>query len=411
MSLLDELLPASYGGVPFLMTISSTTGGRKDVLKEFVNSNLQSIEDLGLIPRPFDIEGAITANTAGEQYKQNRDRLIAVLEAGRAQKFIHPIEGAIENIRVRSFTLIENFNSLGDGKLSISFAPDNTTGQPIVETTSITDVFSQGSSIRSATVVDFVNRYKIPSSGNNFSAALNKTNEIVNAFADNITFLSVASDVIDEFSAQLSELSANVINLVSLPQEFADSVNNLFITTSNLYNTPENAFDVLARFFQFGEGDEGVENTTPSRIEREATRRTTNALVNILSLTHAYEQSSSSTFVTVDDIDTAADQLEAQYQIIVSNNSSDINTIFAEDGGVSIETIDLLTDLRSTVQSFFDDQKLTAKQIITVNTVILPARVLAFDYFGSSEQGEAIAELNNTTDVTFLEGDVEIFTA
>ena len=37
--ILNETLPASYAGVSFLTIRSSIDGGRKDALKEFVNSN------------------------------------------------------------------------------------------------------------------------------------------------------------------------------------------------------------------------------------------------------------------------------------------------------------------------------------------------------------------------------------
>ena len=74
-------------------------------------------------------------------------------------------------------------------------------------------------------------------------------------------------------------------------------------------------------------------------------------------------------------------------------------------------TINSLEDLRAVTQQFFDDQKVTAKQIITVQTQELPARIIAFQYYGSSETGSNIAGLNSEINVSNLKGNIDIFTA
>lgn len=77
---------------------------------------------------------------------------------------------------------------------------------------------------------------------------------------------------------------------------------------------------------------------------------------------------------------------------------------------LSTETIDFLEDQRTITQQFFDEQKLNAQQVITVNTQKLPARVIAYQYYKSSENGERIANLNDEINVSYMSGDIEIFT-
>ncbi len=74
-------------------------------------------------------------------------------------------------------------------------------------------------------------------------------------------------------------------------------------------------------------------------------------------------------------------------------------------------TINSLEDLRAVTQQFFDDQKVTAKQIISVQTQELPARIIAFQYYGSSELGSSIAQLNTDINVSNLQGNIDILTA
>ena len=78
---------------------------------------------------------------------------------------------------------------------------------------------------------------------------------------------------------------------------------------------------------------------------------------------------------------------------------------------ISAESIDTLEDQRTVTQQFFDDEKLDVDQIITVNTQTLPARVIAYQYYGESESGQRIAILNDEINSSFLTGDIEIFTA
>ena len=77
---------------------------------------------------------------------------------------------------------------------------------------------------------------------------------------------------------------------------------------------------------------------------------------------------------------------------------------------ISSASIGLLEDQRKVTQQFFNDQKLDAQQVITVSTQILPARIIAFQYYGDSTDGARIAILNDEINVSFLEGDIQIFT-
>ncbi|MCW8930005.1 MAG: hypothetical protein OQL19_07200, partial [Gammaproteobacteria bacterium] len=65
---------------------------------------------------------------------------------------------------------------------------------------------------------------------------------------------------------------------------------------------------------------------------------------------------------------------------------------------------------RVAVQQFFDEQKLRADQIIQVKTVSLPARVIAYQYYGESTKGFDLANLNEDANNSFLNGNIEVFT-
>lgn len=78
---------------------------------------------------------------------------------------------------------------------------------------------------------------------------------------------------------------------------------------------------------------------------------------------------------------------------------------------LSNETISAIEDLRTATQKLFDEQKLSAKQVVTVQTQELPAAIIAFQYYGSSDLASNISELNNDINVSNIKGNIDILTA
>ena len=70
-----------------------------------------------------------------------------------------------------------------------------------------------------------------------------------------------------------------------------------------------------------------------------------------------------------------------------------------------------LADMRVDVQQFFREQRLTADQIVTIDTAETSTRLLAYQYYGSSDNASTIEDLNNIADVSFISGNLDILTA
>ena len=401
MSIFDETLPASYAGVTFLMMRSRIEGGRKDALKEFPNSDLQVVEDLGLLPRTFEVEAIINQDSNGDNYIQRRDNFLRVLEKGGTDVFIHPLYGRINNIVVRSFTLSEDFTSLGEARFSITFAISDTTGTPIVsgDTLSVVDnaVVSAIARVNNYLIENFNVSTGFPA---NFTEAVEKVNDIADAFERNTTFLQVTSQGIDNFSEQLVEFNSNVASLVSSPNGLVNSVNRLFQTVNGLYTNQNSTFEVMERFFDFGNEDDQtpIEQNTAGRVERARNQNLLNNLIKSQALLLNYNNASQINFTTVAQVDSFAETLEDQYQSVISGAQFDR------------ETLDAITQARIEVQKFFDAKQLNASQVVDIKTVTLPARVIAYQYYGDSSRGFNIAELNEDANVSFISGEIQVFT-
>lgn len=404
----EDLQLASYRGAAWFVSSAGMTGGRKDVAKEFVNSDLRVVEDLGLRQRTFSLGGVVAARRKNDgteitSYQEARDQLLAALERGGTGVLIHPFLGRIENVVCRSYSFLEDTKALGKAQIDINFEISNATGVPVPAEDVLGSVVSGNDLVKAAVEEDIADNYEVTDAfTGNFNDALDKANEIVSEIEDAVAPVAVAIDKLDDYSAQLSEFTANVTSLVRTPVDFADSVIGLFNTMNGLYvgttATFRATFDALVRLFPFGDGDVSFAVNTSPRTQRQANRDIVNNAMQALALSHAYLNASQFTFDTADDVDTISADLEAQFQKLITSGT--LETSVAEE----------LTKLRISVSNFFIETKITKPQIVSVRTPFTSTRLLAYRYYGSSALGETIARLNGLDDLVGVKGSVDILT-
>jgi len=74
------------------------------------------------------------------------------------------------------------------------------------------------------------------------------------------------------------------------------------------------------------------------------------------------------------------------------------------------ESLNALDEIRVETQALLDEQKLSAARIVTVNRNTRSVRLLAFDYYGDSEQAQDLIDINDDINISYFEGDVEVLT-
>jgi prophage DNA circulation protein len=400
MSLFDDLLPGSYKGVTFLMARHNIAGGRKDVLHAFPNTDRQSVEDLGLLPRTFNVTAIINADTSNENYIPRRDSLLAALEEGGTGVLVHPFFGQIENIVARSWTLREDLSELGDGRVDIVFTTSEVIGVPVRAQSSLSVIEQANNSFLAAANADFAANFGVNIANiNSFSEATATLERMQAAFATSTNVFHTEAAAIDAFNQQLDDMFNERHSLVQDPIIFANTIQDLFKSVDGLYADESTTTDIMGEFYTFDDNVVPRQENTASRIERNNNDNLMKSMMQGMSLSWSYFNVAQIEFETVTDVESRADALEKQYKKVIAAP------------GFQDNTKSLLTDLRTEMQQFFNKQKLTARQLITVNTNLTTARLLAFQYYGESTEGERSANLNNTDDFSFLEGNVSILTA
>ena len=391
------IINGSIDGYPISITRGSVDGGPKLSIKQFPNTDTQSIENLGLKPRSYSLDINVSSKP-GHSYFEYRDGLLAVLESQREVVLIHPLYGRLENMVSGPFSLSENLGSFGDTTLSVTFDPSKNTGIPQSSGNAVTNVQSLNKVVTATVKNDIAENFSVDvQNTGNFQAAVDSINDVIDQAKQATAFIGEAADTLNEYAAELGKLSAEVNSLVSDPLKLSSAIVNLFESTSGLYASANATFDTLTGFFGFGSGPLFGADTA-ALIERLKNDEVVNGSVAASSIGYAYLAAVQLDFQTTRDIDETAAQLDDQYAAVQS-------------GGADQAVKDAVTDMRITVLDVFDQARVDASQIITINTKPTTARLLAFNYYGSDELGQTIAELNNISDVSFVEGDVEILTS
>lgn len=401
----EDLHPASYRGAFFFVSGSATSGGRKDALKDFVSSDRRLVEDLGLNPRGFTLSGTLAArlNPAGNiitTYQDVRDTFLAALELGGPGILIHPFYGEIKNVVARNFTINESTSSLGDASIQITFAISDADGLPAPEENVLATIISDNGAVTEAAGADIDERFSVTEAlTGNFGDSVNKVDELIEGITAATDPIAIGADKLDAFSAELSAFSTNVASLVAAPSDLSDSITNVFSTVNGLFETAGGTLEAFKGLFDYGDLDINFNLDTATRVERQRNRDILNANTGALALSYAYLAAASVDFATVADIDAASQDLEDQFQKV--DVAGTLDTTVAEP--LRLQRIHIL--------AFFEAQRVTKPQIITVRTAPTSTRLLAYQYYGSSAQGVTLALLNGFEQSALIEGDVHILSA
>jgi prophage DNA circulation protein len=401
---LSDLDGASYRGAFFYVKSSEVAGGRKDAKKEFIDSDLQIIEDLGKKQRAFTINGIVSErrDNSGNvilSYFQVRDALLAALEKGKTGILIHPWYGEVLNVVCRTFTMSEDVTRLGECNVNMSFEISNTDGVPLAIPSVLSKVATgTASAIDTATGI-FAEIWNIAEKATgNFQAGVDKANGYVDSVNEATKPIAKLANEIDQHTNLLNTFSSNVVTLVSSPADLSNSIYGIMESIDNLYESPSDSLFAFKGLFNFGDNDINSPYKTSISVQKKTNNDVFNNGIQSAALSYSYLNASQIEYKTVLDINETETDLEEQYQKLFRN----------ED--MYPELVDSLTDLRTITQGFFNEQKLIASQIINVNSNRMSTRLLAFNYYGESTDGEAIAELNGLYDLASIQGDIRIFT-
>lgn len=391
---LDDVYEASYKKEKFIMDASSIAGGRKVVLHEFVNSNKQVVEDLGLKRRTYNITAIIT----GRDYENRKLNFLAVLEDGKKGLFVHPFEGGIPDMIVKTFSLVEDFRILGVATFTIVLAPSDDISAPEKLTTTVTEVQTQLSVLENVIVEAMNDEYlTTPSLTGSITNSIGKASSFIDDFTIATRGTIGTVSTINSLNSQILNFTNSVAALVQVPSDLSTSINSLFITSNAAYDSNLEMLNNMIDLFSFGSDDnEQLEISTAANNEINQNNDVLNYVVNSFALGNAYFQLVSTDLDTIEEIERFEGLLEEQFDL-VTNDENLSNEVRAE-----------LTELRTVTSEAISEIKTTTPELIDIetrNTVAL--RKLEYLYYDENERTDELISINSIQNPSFVQGDLE----
>jgi hypothetical protein len=390
VALSDELLPASFKGVPFLVNSGSTEGGRKTATHEFPNSDRRFVEDLGLLNKKFSVQATIT----GPNYRQKRDALINAIETAGSGLLIHPFLG-IQRVVSKPYTLEERMTNVGEARFNLVFenAQDAILPRPIRGT--LSNIFSsvnQAITLVKTTIIQAINI----SNSDNYLDALGKTLD----FIDSVGFLTneyvSTSEQFDTFSKGLQNFSENASQIVTDAVLLSDNYADTFTNLDDALSSPEGAMGLFGSLYSFGDDDVTIEGNTFQNNIKENNRDILNGATQTLALLLSYRNAVKIEYQTVDQINQQQEALDIQFEKINSNSAV-----------ISSDRSELLR-ARNQVREFFDQAELQAFKVIDFTTNTTTISELVYRIYGNLDNLNTIIELNGFRDLQRIEGTIKI---
>jgi hypothetical protein len=305
----------------------------------------------------------------------------------------------MDSMVARTYTLDESQANLGIARWSIVFETSNDLGAPRVSESTPSDTLAQQAAVDNLTTAFLGQLVTVGGTALDAADKLSETATTLDDINKSIVAgVQVGLDAVNKFRRDVTDVLGSVNALVAAPAAMGQAISDLFAALEAVYNAPVDVFNTMKAMFAFGYGLDipFLGTATGLSIQRQENRDLLNNGANTLALTYAYTAAAQIDFETVEEIETASEALEDQYQLLL-DNSLDRDTSAA------------LTEQRGIVLDIFAQAKLTARQITEVRTNLSTYRLLSYQYYGFSDDGESLALLNDAKSLTAL-GNVEILT-
>lgn len=391
-----ELKTARYKGVEFPVESFPTTGGNRLVKYLYLGSDKQSIERQGKLPKTFTLVAIIPH----ENYYQLKNDLLRVLDDGIKGPLTHPTFGDIENVINGQYSIDETITALGRATINIPFEVDDAIGVPVQSGSLPAQVQVQSNALNDRIEADLSSKFKVSRRfARNFSSALTTINNVSAKIAEAANFGEPIAANIAAFRSSINNFNGAVGSLIQSPADLAGEVRGLFEDLNNLFETPAETLGAFKTLFSFGADDPVIVETTVGLTERKQNQDAVRAAVRTQALSFSYVAAVQVEYMTDEELNNAQDELELAYVDAIENQV------------VSNEAVEELDRLRSQAQKTFDSIRVNTRSIVTVETPLKPLSVIAYEYYGSTELVNVLAELNDVNQNAFVSGQIKILTA
>jgi hypothetical protein len=230
----------------------------------------------------------------------------------------------------------------------------------------------------------------------NFLDQVSKTQDLLNTVDVLIDTVPLESDQVDTLGMDINNFNNNIGPIVNDSVQFAQSVVDLITTVDDTVSTPTDSANLFQGLYQFGDTDEILDIDTFELNEKKSNRDKTNGSIQTLALLMNYRNVPQTDFLTVDDVNRARDQLNAQFEKILTFNS------IAQSDKTNLQ------QARSLVRQFLDEQEQQAFKIEDFETTETTLTELTYRLYGNLDNFQNLINLNGFLDISHIKGTIKI---
>jgi prophage DNA circulation protein len=396
----EQLYPASFRGIPFIVESASTTGGAKIVTHEYPNSDIRYDENLGKLQKVFSVKGVV----AGANYINERDVLLLALEDGSPGQLIHPWYG-IHTVVPKPYTVEESNQELGQAIINMVFEISSPAINPSQASSffpyidELTGGLDSSLQQRMQDIFNYTKNFT-----NNFTAAELKLQSVSNSFDVFSTFFGGKNNT-SSLNAAQSNFNDNIVSYINDTSQMAAAVSNLFAVANDVNQDPQSVGLAMQQQFTYGDTDAPIPAINTQTKEQYQNNTILNYTMQAYALIYAYNNYAQADFSDDQSLNVVKQQLEKQYQKLISGEISN-NDNYSAFYFLGNEVLDQLDQLRTLVKQQFDALEINIDKITQIDVNTMPATIISYLYYSDVDEAERIIQLNDIKDVSFVSGNI-----
>jgi prophage DNA circulation protein len=379
-----QFVGGSFRGVPFFVESHELTGGRRIVVENLPNSDLNSTQDLGRKTRGF----SFSAHLLGSDVFAQKQKLIDAMETRGAGELVHPYLGRFQALGAE-YTVGEESTVKEFVKISLGFVID----VPKITNKQLKSrpggLASAKSKNKSALIEGFKKAFKVASMP---FAVVDAAFEDVNSAVDAVSAARGSLRAVAAYSEKIKAIKTNLTYLLSQPGLLAESLFDLADFSDDTDPAPDykrEASEALAAS-AFVAVDPFVSSGSDSDKQIAKNSGAINCLVKQASAGHAVGLLPSIVFESVE---------EAGRAISAINEAIDAAQVFAIDDRAYYAALDLSTGAGGYVSQI--SKNLSSVELIELDEVI-PVLALIYELYGATEEAGELCRRNRIPDPFFL---------
>lgn len=232
----DDLVPASFRGVPFHIASSDYSVGRRNILNQYPLRDEPDSQDLGLDADEFVIEGYVIAKLGNDfNYFTERNALIEALKKPGPGKLVHPFLGDQNVILAGRARISETFAAGGMARFSMAFSH---TGEPVYPSEDIDprgNVDAAAENTENETIDAFGGQYEnLVQSGKKMVSDFNSYVKMGKGAVNKIR--NAGSSALTSVKSDFDDVAALITDVVALPCQIAGMVVDTYDSIMNVAN-------------------------------------------------------------------------------------------------------------------------------------------------------------------------------